>query len=576
MNDPRDYKLDDPFNELTSDEEDQSEIQRQLQEIERQKNDLIERLKRKKENAKTTDPNFVTIQSSPIPKKKMANSESQLNVIPMKPLVLEENPNETQLKSEVSQPSYTTSYFMNKFSNSKKEEERNIKEYTEMMSARVHTFAGTGATKKYKPTIVDEVEEFSHLNINKRYISKDELNKAMREVKVLRLSKLFAKVRPPTFTEPKYSNWAVVGIITAKDNVKFTTSAKPTKFMKLTLSDFQYTLDMFIFGNNGVQRYYNLRVGDIIAVLNPDILPWRPSDKGSTKMSIKSFNLRIGHKFNCILEIGSSKDLGWCPILNRSTNKPCGTPVNKSKEARCEYHREIQFRRTNAQRVELSGTYALGAPVKVESRPALYKKETGTNSFKIVSDERYKARLVKDPLDFKRHHFRSTNSAKAFFDEDFQNPEMLSNLDSKRRKLGDIKKDKRLQGELARAFDRGDSQSLIKKTPEEYSEMRKTTEATLQSGLIQRLGFDPTNGKVGTVLKNSTEPNLKNQLQEKKQSAVHDLLSFKKERVNLRPSKFHQIKRKEHREKSWAEHFGKLEEDPMTNSDSNSDLEILP
>lgn len=375
MNDPREVLTTDPYDNVSSDEQDEEAILRDLENVERKRQDLLNRIKEKQESKKLLDPNFQQLQVPCSPVKK---TETNVPVAMKKSTnemeIPHENPNELRIREKSGQlPSNTTTYFMEKFQKSKKEEEGKIQKMENMMNARVHTFQDQGGKQEFKPIQVNEIEEYSNIWLKKRYIPQSELRKMLHNIKILRLSKLFAKVRPPKFSEPQYSNWAALGIISAKGDAKFTTTDKPKKYLKFTMTDFQHKLDVYIFGKGGVERYYNLRVGDVIAILNPEVFPWRPSGKGQF---IKSFNLRINHDFKCILEIGSSKDLGFCKVTSRNGTL-CNTPINMSKEDRCDYHQEIRFRDNNSKRIELNGSFALGAPTKVENNPTLYRKKNG-------------------------------------------------------------------------------------------------------------------------------------------------------------------------------------------------------
>ncbi|CCE63118.1 hypothetical protein TPHA_0E00210 [Tetrapisispora phaffii CBS 4417] len=544
----------------------------------------MKRLKAKKEDQKKLDPNFTDIQIQRSPEKKKSNPNTTVNPIPLKRLVEDVNPNEAKVVSNANLPANTTSYFMQNFLKAKKEETKQVKEYQQKMSSRVHSFAGANLSKKYQSIIVEELEEYSRFNISKRYLPKEEVSKCLHNIKILRLNKLFAKIRPPKFSEPDYANWAVTGIICSKEDIKLTSSKTPVKFFKFTITNFQHTLDIFIFGAAGVEKYYNLRVGDIIFILNPEVLPWRPEFKGN---SIKSFNLRISHKFDCILEIARSKDIAWCQQINRKTGAKCNTPINKSKQDVCDYHKEMQFRSANAKRVELSGTYALGAPTQIDSRPALYRSKNTSNlkpgnNFNIVADRRYMKKKENDPINSKRHHFSSSNSAKAFFDEDFQNPDMLVNLENKRRKIKDDKRDVMLQRALRESV--GNSKLLLKdKSNQEIQSMRNTTDATLQNGFIQKLGFDPTGGQIKVVLEKSADKSTQSKLQKQKSNAMENLVTFKKSSVNLKPSREVLLEKLHHREQSFAQYKKSIiaaenrdRKSASTKNDTDSDdLEII-
>ncbi|GCF00328.1 hypothetical protein ZYGM_002162 [Zygosaccharomyces mellis] len=564
MKDPRELLDQDPYDVVTSEGEEENEIEAQIAEIERQKKDLLQRLNIKKSDPKPLDPNLSHVQIGSSPEK--LNSDISPLPIPQEESNYE-NLNELKAQSQEQIPANTTSFFIEKYSNSKRKQDSEVKAQEDLLSNRVHTFQGVKKQDKYKTISTNELEEYSNLWINKRYISKEEQRSIFANIKILRLSKLFAKVKPPKFNEPPYSNWAVIGLISNKGEIKFTSAATPKKYFKFTLTNFHYTIDTYIFGKEGVERYYNLRIGDVIAILNPQVLPWRPS---GTKAHIKSFNLRISHKFDCILEIGASRDLGWCPMVNKSKNEPCKAPINKDKEDCCEYHREQKFRSTNAKRVELSGTYALGAPTRIDAQPALYREGPSQKklNYNIMLNGADKdSNKAINPLDLNAKHFSNKNAAKAFFDEKFQNPEILKNLDNKRRKLSDNRKSNILNRELKKNFE----VDIRHKSSKEIDDIKHTTEAALGNSAMKNVGFDPTHGKIASVLKHSKSNSDKKPLTDKG-SSVASLLSLKKDNVKLKPPKEILIKQKKRREKVWKEHFGP---DGNDGDDSESDLEIV-
>lgn len=605
MKDPRELCNTDPFDNITSDSDEEQSIQKRLDEIEAQRKDLEDRLKKKQEKTRISDPNFNGVQISSSPEKKAVNKKNkqhstrEYDLLKTKDVEIESHDNEKRLSERLERESLYNdkdnsissipSFFAQKFQKSKQDEKIKIQQYQEMMSSRVHTFNNSSEGKTYKPILNEELEEYSHLWVKKRYIPKNELNKIIRDIKVLRLSKLFAKVRPPKFVEPQYSNWAVIGIVSKKDDIKFTASDKPQKYFKFTISNFKYNLDTYIFGNDGVEKYYNIRIGDIIAILNPEILPWRPSGK---EQFIKSFNLRISHGYNCILELAQSRDLGWCPEIIKGQNKPCRTPINISTDRCCEYHREIQFRKTNAKRVDLTGGYALGAPTKSESQPALYKTadsnsrniKPNTKQYRVLPSWSQQNPQFYDKYGGKSRYFSNSKAAKAFFDERYQNPDMISNLESKRRKIMGEKKDSAMDKQLDRILHKNQESVEGLSNKKTAYKIKENTQNVLQSGIIQRLGFDPTHGKMATVLNHINKGTGSDMPSEndgphssslkKKDNVIRDLLNFKKEKVVLKPSKIALMNKMNRRESVWKKTFGAEAENTTTEDNNDSDLEI--
>ena len=173
MDDPREILAVDPYNSVTSDEEDEQAIAKELEFMERKRQALMERLKRKQAFKKPNDPNFEAIEVPQSPTKSRVKSGSQ-NAVKQVTRLETSNANESNLSQIQKQPELpinTTTYFMQKFQNAKKDEDRQIAKFESMMDARVHTF-GTD-NKKYKPIIANELEGFSNLWVKKRYIPED-------------------------------------------------------------------------------------------------------------------------------------------------------------------------------------------------------------------------------------------------------------------------------------------------------------------------------------------------------------------------------------------------------------------
>lgn len=583
--DPRDIIEADPYNVLTSDEDEEAQMQREIKHMETMMLDMQKRLKAKKERKKINDPNFnskqIQVPSSPPRVKHVELSHETFAPKSQKGEDDTVNPNELALKNQLNSknshnniPDNTTNYFMSKFAESKRKEQAKIVKTETMLQNRVHTFNGY-SSKKYNEIIVDETDEYCKLNLCKRYVPKDKLDEMFKDVKVLRLNKLFAKVRPPKFQEPQYANWVTFGIIFEKSEVKFTSTSKPKKFIKFRLTNFQYQIELFIFGDSGVSKYYNLRKGDIIALLNPEIWPERPTQFGNgnlQKTIVKSFNLSVSHNFNCILEVGKSKDLDYCMEVDTRTKIKCNNVINKAVERECEYHKEIKLRKFNAKRLDLQTGYSAGAPIKPQKGNALYKytdlKNNHSNSggsgankrFQIVQNSTQKS--GQDEFSYSKRQFSSKYAAKAFFDDEFSNPDMISNLDSKRRKIQASVR----QLQLDKSLDQLNSKNKAK--------LKKQGDSFVQGNIIQRIGFDPTNGVIRETMKQSIRDGnnaAKGTRLNDKNNMIKELLTLKKPKIDLRPAKEVLLAKKRHREQIWSETF----ETKQRDDNSDSDLDII-
>lgn len=335
-------------------------------------------------------------------------------------------------------PKHSTNYFIENIEKLQQKDKIEKQHQQEFMKRRIHTFRATDL--EYRPENVDELDLYSKKRLSVRYLPKDVLNDILADKKILRLPKLYAKVRPPNFQEPDYANWVCCGILSQKSEVKITSGVnRASKYFSVTLTDFTFQLKVLIFGDKNVKKYYNLSIGDVIGVLNPSIWPWNDDrESGVTR----SFNLSVKNEgLNTIIEIGKAKDFGMCPIRNYKTKEACNTPINLAVEDRCEFHRERQISKGNAKRIELNGVNtALRGPRNKE----LIRLSNGqyvTTKKEVKMPDRFAVLKSK-------HKFTSVNAAKAFYDDDYVNPETFKNLSNKRRRVEDFNNEKKLRAKL--------------------------------------------------------------------------------------------------------------------------------
>ncbi|AMD23009.1 HHR240Wp [Eremothecium sinecaudum] len=574
LSDPREVRELDPYDALSEDEHEIVKVKERLLSLEKERQDLIARLNRLNESkCSKKDPNLIKLEvpsSPPRPKRVKEIEKKTIEVVEYP----KENENEIHLFSSFAAPSHSTSYFAEKLSSAKKVRDDKVQKRDDLLKRRVYTFSSIAIPKEFDSIVVDEVEEYSNMNISKRYIPKDVLNTIMQDIKVLRLSKLYAKVRPPKFLEPEYTNWLTLGVVTHKSDIKMTAQRVPNKYFSIKLTDFQYDIQLMIFGKTNVEKYYKLQVKDIIAVLNPEIYPWRgqSDDFENNVPSSKSFSLAVKSNYDCILEIGCSKDLGFCPAIVKSKNKACGAPLNKSLSEACSYHQELNFRSTNAKRVELNGNISLRAPTKdgIVQSANMVRSSKGVR-IGLTPDKQASRTKVDDR---KRLNFTSNNAYKAYFDDEFQNPDILQNLETKRRKVNDSRKDQEINRQLSMAISKNRSETISGFSSGFKSEMKKATVKAMNTGVIKNIGFDPTRGKMKSVLYESK----KGGAEDYKSAEVAEILSIKKDNVDLKPSEQEIIRKRQKRTDVYNEIFndgkGKVSNANIVES-SDDDLEIV-
>ncbi|KAL6950798.1 hypothetical protein ACO0QE_000079 [Hanseniaspora vineae] len=335
-------------------------------------------------------------------------------------------------------PKHSTSYFIENLEKLQQRDKIEKQHQQEFMKRRIHTFRATDL--EYRPENVDELDLYSKKRLSVRYLPKEVLNEILADKKILRLPKLYAKVRPPNFQEPDYANWVCCGILSQKSEVKVTSGLnRSSKYFSVTLTDFTFQIKVLIFGDKNVKKYYNLSIGDVIGVLNPSVWPW--SDDRENGVA-RSFNLSVKSEgLNTIIEIGKAKDFGLCPIRNYKTKEPCNTPINLAVEDRCEFHREKQISKGNSKRIELNG-------VNTALRGPRNKELIRLSNGQYVTSKKE----VKLPDKFatlkSKHKFSSVNAAKAFYDDDYVNPDTFKNLGNKRRRVEDYNNEKKLRAKL--------------------------------------------------------------------------------------------------------------------------------
>jgi minichromosome maintenance protein 10 len=213
-------------------------------------------------------------------------------------------------------------------------------------------------------------DEVSGFRLRKRYIQPQALQALLADKKVLRIEKLLAKVCPPAFHEPAYANWCLVGLVLEKlepiasklslasdaaaNFIKEkpaieTTKTKSNKYIKISVGNFAHSVRVMLFGA-AVDRWWKLRVGDVVCILNPNVNRWQHKTK-------TGFNLALNTAVDCILEIGLCRDFGKCGF-----ETGCNTMIDTSQGTLCGYHQDLHFRKYASKRMELNGSVLARRP----------------------------------------------------------------------------------------------------------------------------------------------------------------------------------------------------------------------
>lgn len=220
-------------------------------------------------------------------------------------------------------------------------------------------------------------DSFSGFHLSKRILPHAFLNRTFDSKPIATLPDLLGSVKSPNYTlPPEYdTDFVVLAVIASKssplshkDAHKSTTSESTSiaeaveseqnargKYMVLTLTDLKWSLDLYLF-TTAYTRFWKLSPGTLIAILNPSIMPPPPG-----KADTGRFSLVLNSSDDTVLEIGTSRDLGWCKSIRRD-GKQCGSWIDKRHTEVCEFHVDRVIERTRAGRMEVNGISAPFGP----------------------------------------------------------------------------------------------------------------------------------------------------------------------------------------------------------------------
>ena len=226
-------------------------------------------------------------------------------------------------------------------------------------------------------TFASLFEPFSSLHLSKRLLPHNFLTGTISEKHIFLLPSLLGAVKSPDFSLPDIPepDYVVLAIIASKSlplnhkGVHKSTSAESTsvaeaadseqntngKYMVLTLTDLKWTVDLFLFAT-GYTRFRKLTPGTVVALLNPEVMPPPPGRADTGR-----FSLKLASSDDTVLEIGTSRDLGWCKSV-RNDGQQCGSWIDKRHTEFCEFHVDVVVERTRRGRMEVQGMSAPFAP----------------------------------------------------------------------------------------------------------------------------------------------------------------------------------------------------------------------
>lgn len=216
------------------------------------------------------------------------------------------------------------------------------------------------------PSDDSQFEPFSTSHLSKRLLPHTFLTRTLSGKKTFLIPDLLKIIKSPSYDSPETEgDWVILATVASKsspkdhkDKVNSKGTGNDTsrgKFMVFTLTDLKWELDLFLFGT-GFDRFWKLTPGTVIAILNPSIMPPPPN-----KVDTGKFSLTLHSSDDTILEIGVSRDLGFCKSIKKD-GKPCEQWVDKRHTAFCTFHVDLQLQKAKSGRMEVNTMTAAFAP----------------------------------------------------------------------------------------------------------------------------------------------------------------------------------------------------------------------
>ncbi|KAJ5167922.1 uncharacterized protein N7482_003516 [Penicillium canariense] len=263
---------------------------------------------------------------------------------------------------------------------------RNMDGHTQALSHKV----SEETEQTENPPDPSKFESYSGLHLSNRILPHSFLSRSLADKTTLKIPDLLKTVKAPAFELPEEidGDFVVFGIVASKSDTKQTkdsgnASAKTAdpyddgmnntnSYMAMTLTDLKWTIDLFLF-DTAFPRYYKISEGTLIAILNPTIMP-----PPKHKLDTNRFSLCLSSSDDKVLEIGKAQDIGFCKAV-RKDGKTCQSWVDGRKTEFCDFHVDLQVRRTQGARSGVnSGTGMFGPGGKSGSRTGIWNKGSAT------------------------------------------------------------------------------------------------------------------------------------------------------------------------------------------------------
>lgn len=394
-------------------------------------------------------------------------------------------------------------------------------------SVREYSFEGLPPRENI---LVDEIDVYSSLKLMKRYIKKEDLFEHLKNVKILRIDKLLAKVQPPKYEEPMYLNWCFIGILLQKSEPKLTKNVNPTKFMRLTIGNFNNSIELMIFGD-AFNKYWKLQKGEVIGILNPEV-----------KKLGKGFSLGLKDNNESIIEIGYSKDFGYCESTTKEQKK-CRMVIDKSKTSLCIYHENQKYQMSG--RMELNGSVGVRNPIELE------KKINRKRTWESIENMSTYNELTSTHVSYEGGRLS----------KDYDDPKLIVDNKTKRKRLDQERSNQLLEAKLMGSKNSlAKTLGIIKKEEARESNFKKQGlddhKQAFNNSLLTKIGFDPTimqnQNQVDEIYKSPTKK--RNELS-KDLKELYEISNNKRNSRELTSSKQERLDKR----KKWNENIENLQ-----------------
>ncbi|TKA80467.1 hypothetical protein B0A49_00851 [Cryomyces minteri] len=275
-------------------------------------------------------------------------------------------------------------------------------------------------------------ESFSGFHLSKRNsaLPHDRLTRTFTDKKIYSIPGLLKEIKAPDYELPDVEgDYVVLGVVASKSaphNHKATHKSSTngvqdedgrSKFMVLKITDLKWEIDLFLF-DTGFSQFWKITLGTVVAILNPSIMPPRPE-----KRDTGAFSLKLTSSDDTVLELGMSRDLGFCKAVKKD-GQECRAWIDKRRTEVCEFHVQLQLERAKAGRMEVNtmvpfgGSGGGGQGMRSKGRGMFGGRGHGDGTDGLTHEGRYHDRATHETAYIVPAQFSRGRSTAALMDDD--------------------------------------------------------------------------------------------------------------------------------------------------------------